>query len=56
MSTGIRVCSRHDVGDRDPRAGAQDRRQLAGADRVVVGIDDEHFPEIGRQLVAVERR
>ena len=41
----------HDVGDEAVPRRAQDRRQLAGSDRVVRGADHEHFPEIVGQLL-----
>ena len=40
-------------GERDLPRRAQDPRQLAGADRLVGRIDDEDFPELGGQVVAL---
>ena len=40
----------HDVTDRGPPRGPEDGRQLARPNRVVIGADHEHFPEIGRQI------
>ncbi len=41
----------HDLGDRRLIGGAHQPAHLAGADRPVRDIDDEHLPEIGGEVV-----
>ena len=50
-----RLLALHHIGDGDVRGRAQQPREFAGADRMMAGIDHEHFPEIGGEiLVAAE--
>ena len=45
-----RLVALHHVDQRNAARSAQDPRELAGSDRAVQRIDDEHFPKLGSQV------